>query len=81
MRPRSRLAKLESALPARPQGPCPRPGVTAFFVRDAGHPGEPILEDLPACRLCGQPPVVIEQLVVVARGEEANEVGRLASTP
>jgi hypothetical protein len=50
--------------------------VTAFFVRAAGHPDEPVLGDLPACRLCGQPHVVIEQLVVVRRGEEVIEMGR-----
>jgi hypothetical protein len=50
--------------------------VTAFFVRDAGRRDEPVPGDLPACRLCGQPHVVIEELVVVGRREEAIEVGR-----
>ena len=81
MRPRSRLAKLESAFPLRPHGPCPQPGVTALIVCEAGQPCPPVPGDAPLCRLCGQPHVVVEQLVVVGRGEEANEVGRLAPTP
>jgi hypothetical protein len=65
MRLRSRLAKLERAVPARPRGPCPKPGLTAFIVRDAGRADQPVFRDAPPCSVCGQPHVVIEELVVV----------------
>jgi hypothetical protein len=56
---RTRLGKLERALPPRGEGPCPWPGVTAIIGT-----GEPVPEDAGRCPVCGEPHVLVIEVII-----------------
>jgi hypothetical protein len=62
---RSRLKRLEDAIPVPAEGPCPRPYLSALLVSDSGAPVPSLPSELPPCPTCGGAHVVIEELIVM----------------